>query len=167
MNIVSWNVRGLGRPAKRFLVKDFLSLHHAEVCCLQESKLADLSLTTWREVGGSYLDQFVFAPAEGLAGGMIIGWNSATLAGTIEKVGAFSLTIKFLDKRDNFSWRCTTVYGPNARALKPHFGRSFVAVVVTRGYPGCCVGILTPRFPLRISPLGVLIFTTSVTRIGS
>lgn len=42
MNIVTWNVRGLGRPAKRFLVKDFLNLHFADVCCIQESKLEEI-----------------------------------------------------------------------------------------------------------------------------
>ncbi|XP_039113806.1 uncharacterized protein LOC120249381 [Dioscorea cayenensis subsp. rotundata] len=31
------------------------------------------------------------------------------------------LTVKFLDKRDNFAWRCITVYDPNVRALKSAF----------------------------------------------
>lgn len=56
MNIISWNVRGLGRPSKRFLVKDFLNLHFAKVCCLQESKLNKVSPLTWREIEGSHLD---------------------------------------------------------------------------------------------------------------
>lgn len=34
MNLISWNVRGLGRPVKRFLVKDFLYLHSVDICCL-------------------------------------------------------------------------------------------------------------------------------------
>lgn len=46
----------LGRPAKGFLVKDFLHLHFADVCCLQETKLEEISSTTWKEVGGSRLD---------------------------------------------------------------------------------------------------------------
>lgn len=61
MNIISWNVKGLGRPEKRFLLKDFLALHHAEVCCLQESKLEAISPIVWKEIGGSKLDQFVLA----------------------------------------------------------------------------------------------------------
>lgn len=52
---------------------------------------------------------------------MIIGWNGNTLAGKVEKVGVFSLTVEFRDKRDNFVWRCTTVYGLNLRALKHDF----------------------------------------------
>jgi len=69
MNIITWNVRGLGRPAKRFLVKDFLLLHCAEVCCLQESKLPDLPALTWREIGGPVLDCSAFLPARGSSGG--------------------------------------------------------------------------------------------------
>lgn len=72
MNIINWNVRGLGRPAKRFLVKDFLNLHFADVCCLQESKLKEVTPAIWREIGGKQLDQFSFAPARGSAGGIII-----------------------------------------------------------------------------------------------
>lgn len=56
MNIITWNVTGLGRPAKRFLVKDFLNLHFADVCYLQESKLEEISPALWRKIGGSRLD---------------------------------------------------------------------------------------------------------------
>lgn len=70
MNIISWNVRGLGRPAKRFLVRDFLNLHFADVCCLQESKLEDISGLKWREIGGPRLDQYAFLPSVGTSGAL-------------------------------------------------------------------------------------------------
>lgn len=73
MNIVTWNVRGLGSPTKCFLFKDFLNLHFPDVCCLQESKLEVISTVTWREIGGNRLDQFVFLPSVGAFGGIIIG----------------------------------------------------------------------------------------------
>lgn len=69
MNVITWNVRGLGKSAKRFLVKDFLNLHYAEVCCLQESKLELVSPASWREISGGCLDQFEFVPAKGSARG--------------------------------------------------------------------------------------------------
>lgn len=84
VNVITWNVRGLGKPAKRFLVKDFLLMHYADVCCLQESKLKDISPASWREIGGNHLDQFFnFVPARGTAGGIIIGWNSAIMTGKL------------------------------------------------------------------------------------
>ncbi|KAH7690481.1 RNA-directed DNA polymerase protein [Dioscorea alata] len=121
MNLITWNVRGLGRPSKRFLVKDFLHLHFADVCCLQESKLEEISPSIWREVGGGRLDQFFMVPAHGSAGGIIISWNSAIMSAKLLNIGTFSLTMEFCSKRNNLTWRCTSVYGPNARNLKPAF----------------------------------------------
>lgn len=95
MNIISWNIRDLGRLGKRFLVKDFLHLHCAKVCCLQESKLDEISLSTWRKIGGNRLDQFEFVPARGSVGGIILGWNSILLSSKLERVGAFRLTVNF------------------------------------------------------------------------
>lgn len=99
MNIVSWNVRGLGRPSKRFLIKDFLNLHFADVCCLQESKLEAISPIIWREIGGGRLDQFEFLPARGSAGGIIVGWNSVLFTGKLERMNTFSLTMNSSPKR--------------------------------------------------------------------
>ncbi|KAH7672068.1 RNA-directed DNA polymerase protein [Dioscorea alata] len=121
MNLITWNVRGLGRPAKRFLVKDFLLLHFADVCCLQESKLEEVSPVTWRELGGGRLDQFFTLPARGSAGGIIIGWNSTIMSAKLLHIGLFSLIVEFCSKCDNLVWRCTSVYGPNDRKLKGTF----------------------------------------------
>ncbi|KAH7666030.1 Exodeoxyribonuclease III protein [Dioscorea alata] len=121
MNIISWNIRGLGRPAKRFLVKNFLSLHFADVCCLQESKLEDISQAKWREIGGQRLNQLLFCPARGSAGGIIIGWNDACLTGHLVKAGEFSLTVDFCYTSNQFRWRCTSVYGPTVRSRKSEF----------------------------------------------
>lgn len=51
MNVITSNMRCLGRPAKRFLVKDLLTLYFANVCCLQLSKLEEIP-PMWREIGG-------------------------------------------------------------------------------------------------------------------
>lgn len=95
MNIVTWNVKGFGRASKHSLVKDFLKLHFADVCCLQESKLEDISLMTWREIGGTFIDQFSFIPVRGSAGGVILGWNNLVVTGQLVQVGVFSLTVDF------------------------------------------------------------------------
>lgn len=121
MDIISWNVKGLGRPAKRFLVKDFLNLYFADMCCLEESKLEEIFLATWHKIDGSWLDQFFFLPAKGTAGGIIMGWNSLAFTDKLASVGSFSLTIEFCSKRDNFKWHCTSVYDPNAQTQKHDF----------------------------------------------
>lgn len=60
-------------------------------------------------------------PAKGTAGGIIIGWNNGVLSGKLERVEVFSLTVEFHSEKDNFKWRCTTVYGPIVRSLKRAF----------------------------------------------
>lgn len=102
MNVITWNVRGVRRPAKRFLVKGFLNLHFADVCCLQETKLEKVSNSTWIKIGGYCLDHFIFLPARGYAGGTILGWNSALLTGNIDRIGAFNLPVDFCSKKNNF-----------------------------------------------------------------
>lgn len=108
-------------PSKRFLVRDFLQLHHADICCLQESKLSSIDLATWRSIGGPRLDKFSFVPAIGSAGGIIIGWNSNLFIGILKHQGLFSLTIEFTNQANRIIWMCTSIYGPNARHLKPQF----------------------------------------------
>lgn len=95
MNIINWNVRGLGRPSKRFLVKDFLQLHHADIYCIQESKLSTTDPTIWRSVGGSRRDHFIFTPALGSVDSMIIGWNNSLFEGHMIFQGTYYLSIEF------------------------------------------------------------------------
>lgn len=121
MIILTWNVRGLGHPAKRHLVKDFISSCKVDLVCLQESKLQEIHSSVWRSIGGSRFDSFNFLPAIGTAGGIIIAWDSTLLTGTLVHKGTFSLSISFLNKIDHSSFLCTSVYGPNARSQKAEF----------------------------------------------
>ncbi|KAH7689113.1 DNase I-like protein [Dioscorea alata] len=121
LNIITWNVRGLGRPNKRFLVKNFFDLHQADVCCIQESKLAYLTQSIWREIGEGRLNSFNHIPARGSSGGIIIGWNSSTRKGRVVFSGSFCLTVEFTNLVDNSVWWCTSVYGPNLSHLKQSF----------------------------------------------
>ncbi|KAH7692263.1 RNA-directed DNA polymerase protein [Dioscorea alata] len=121
MNLITWNVRGLCRPAKRFLVRDFLNIHCSDVCCLQESKLSEISQSVWREIGGTRFDKFVYLPARRSTGGIIIRWNSLVVDGKLEGSGTFSLSVNFQSKRDNLIWSCTAVYGPNLMSSKAGF----------------------------------------------
>lgn len=121
MNIICWNVRVLGRLAKRYLIQDFLNIHWADVYYLQESKLEKIPLPMWRVIGGNCLDQYVFLPAKGTTSGIIIGWNNTALSDKLILIGDFNVTVDFCFLRTNFCRRCTKVYGPNARALKQSF----------------------------------------------
>lgn len=69
MNIINWNVRGLGRQAKRYIVKDFLDLHKGGIVYIQELKLSMVDLVVWRGIGSSNLHRLCFALAKVSSGG--------------------------------------------------------------------------------------------------
>ncbi|KAH7683750.1 DNase I-like protein [Dioscorea alata] len=121
MKILSWNVRGLGRPSKCHLVKDFIFSCGADIVYLQESKLHDLHSSTWRLIGGSRLNTFEFLPALDTAGGIIIAWDHSQVIGTQIHKGTFSITIEFTNQANNSIWACTSVYRHNTRPLKVDF----------------------------------------------
>lgn len=75
----------------------------------------------WRSVGGSRLDHYLYSPALGSEGGMIIGWNSSLHVGVLKFQGIYCLSVEFRCKTNNVRWVCTTVYGPNLHHLKPDF----------------------------------------------
>lgn len=121
MNINSWNVRGLGRPVIKYLVRDFLDQFRPSIFCLQESKFSELDRNTWKLIDGSSLDYFCFAFARGVSGGTIIRWKGSLLKGTLIHSGTFCLFVEFTDQRDLSKWLCTIVYGPNVRNQKVDF----------------------------------------------
>lgn len=62
MDLITWNVQGLGRLTKHFLVKDFLNLYPAEVFCIQSSKLDNVTQSIWRSVAGAPFNFFPSLP---------------------------------------------------------------------------------------------------------
>lgn len=136
-------------------MKDFLNLHFADVCCLQESKLDMLSLALWHEIGGSHLDHFEFLPARGSTGGIIVGWNSVLFTGKLERVGTFSLMVEFYSKKGNFIWHCTMVYGPNARSHKVAFWEELRECAGATNVPWIVCGDFNAIFSLEDKPSGV------------
>lgn len=91
------------------------------MCHLQETKLDEITAVTWREIGGSHLNEFAFVLAKRSASGIAFGWNIFLLTRILERARGFSLTVEFISKRDNLRLRCTVVYGPNERSRKHVF----------------------------------------------
>lgn len=121
MKILSWHVRGLGRPSKRNFVKDIILSSQANIVCIQESKLQDLNNSTLRSIGGPCLDTFDFLQFLGTAKGIIMAWDSTQVIGNLIYKGSFSITIRFTNRENNLDWACTIVYRPISRSLKIDF----------------------------------------------
>lgn len=95
LKILSWNVKGLGRPLKCHLVKDVILTSQADIVYLQEFKLQEIHSSTWRSIGGMCINTFNFLPALGIASGIIITWDLSQVNGTLIHKGTFSITIEF------------------------------------------------------------------------
>jgi exonuclease III len=119
----NWNVRGLNNPARRKAILDFLADKHYNLICLQETKLEFIDLHIVREtLGPRFQDNFLFKPAEGTRGGILIACTpDFSLLPEVAVPGEFSLTATVTDRSDGCKWTITGVYGPQENAEKYMF----------------------------------------------
>lgn len=75
MNIISWNVRGLGSFEKRREVGNLLREKKHFILCLQESKLSVFDTTVCKAIWGNVNVDFSFQPSMGASGGLITMWD--------------------------------------------------------------------------------------------
>ena len=68
-----WNVRGLNDRARRNVLSTLVQLHCSSLLCLQETKLAVVSVALATECLGQAFD-FTVLPAVGTAGGVLLAW---------------------------------------------------------------------------------------------
>lgn len=111
MNIISWNVRGIGSKEKRALVESFIQQHHPSVVILQETKISKVDRFIVKSLWSSRNIAWAFKGSIGASGGIIILWNNPVLSVTDIKVGSFSLTIH-ITLADGFNFWLTGIYGP-------------------------------------------------------
>lgn len=75
MKILSYNVRGAGRRAKRREFKELVNRLKIDFGCIQESKLDNIERRIGRSLWGGKNFDWAFELAEGNAGGIISIWN--------------------------------------------------------------------------------------------
>jgi exonuclease III len=90
-HILVWNSRGLNSRARRNVVCDFIEQHRASVVCMQESKLANASISVNIELTGIDYD-FAYLSAVGVAGGAYVAWRRNLWNAEHAVVRRFSIT---------------------------------------------------------------------------
>jgi hypothetical protein len=76
LKIVIWNVRGLNSPARRLAIKTLIDTSGASIVCFQEMKMELILSAIVLEALGSDFDDYVYLPAVGTCGGILLAWNS-------------------------------------------------------------------------------------------
>lgn len=122
--LMTWNVRGLNGSAKQEDVKQVISIYKPDLVCLQETKLASVSHSTILNVlGHEYEDSFMYLPASGTRGGIILASRASVLQLQQSHLTANTITASVQDIRLNDQWSVTGIYGPQEDFDKKMFLR--------------------------------------------
>ena len=73
--ILVWNARGLNSKSRRDAVWDMVGSTHPDVVCIQETKKAAISSRMVLSMLGADFNEFIFLPAVGTRGGILIAWK--------------------------------------------------------------------------------------------
>jgi exonuclease III len=109
--ILVWNVRGLNQRDRRNSVRDVVLSSNADIVCLQETKVANMSQNLFLSVFGSAYDNFVTLPANGTRGWVLIAWKGCSCQAVASRVDTYFVSILF-SEQDGRNWWLTRVYGP-------------------------------------------------------
>lgn len=76
MKILSYNIRGLGKRAKRREVREMVKKHRIEFCCIQETKMSNMRDKICKSLWGDKNCEWACMDAEGNSGGILSIWNN-------------------------------------------------------------------------------------------
>ena len=119
--ILSWNVRGANAPDKRKVIKNFLRSYRADLVCLQETKIQEMSIDLVRSLGVGRQLNWKAMNAEGSAGGILLFWDNSRINLVDSVVGSFSVSCLFRMPEDGYQWAFTGVYGPVENSSREAF----------------------------------------------
>ena len=119
-NILIWNVRGLNRKSRRDGVRDMVLSTRPDLVCLQETKKEAISRRMVMSMLGSEFDNFIFLPAQGTRGGILLAWKGTVCNVINSRIDSFSVSLLIAHGGDT-PWWFTGVYGPQSDNLKLAF----------------------------------------------
>ena len=140
LRILSWNVRGGNDGAKRKVLKAFIKMQRANVVCLQETKLKEVSNRMIRSLGVGRFLEWVAIKAEGAFEGILIFWDTWVIQLLEKEEGQYTLSCRFKSLEENFNWVFTGVYGPTVHGRREDLWEELGAIRGLWGDPWCLRG---------------------------
>ncbi|GMI97353.1 hypothetical protein HRI_003404600 [Hibiscus trionum] len=154
-DLISWNIRGLGRLEKARAICNLIKERKPQILFLQETKIGNFSRSLLRRMGCDRNFEFLCAPAEGSAGGLLSVWDP----NYFEKSEAIisKRFILLLGKFRGTDLECglMNIYGPSIEAEKKDFFREILTVLRNHQVAWCLGGdfnaIIGPEEKLGLS----------------
>ena len=104
IKILCWNVQGLNDCEKRKLIKGVVRNQRPNLVCLLETKVKDLSMQMVKSIGVGRFLNWASVDARGAAGGILLFWDNIVLENLEVESGGYSISIRFRNVSDGFSW---------------------------------------------------------------
>ncbi|XBI55934.1 hypothetical protein VPH35_037635 [Triticum aestivum] len=113
LKIIVWNVRGLNARARRTAIRSLIVSTDASIVCFQETKMEFIHMSTVLETLGSDFDDYVYLPAIGTRGGILLAWKSRMVTADNHMFSPNTLTTQVSTPSSaDAPWWLTIVYGP-------------------------------------------------------
>ena len=165
IKILSWNVRGASDRVKRKVIKALIRSQRADLVCLQETKIQDMSRGIVHSLGVERFLGWGAMSARGAAGGLVVFWDKRVLELVGMEVGLFSISCRFKNCEGGFLWTFTGVYGPTLKRYRELFWEELGVIRGLWSDPWCIGGDFNVvKFPTERSRKGRL--TESMRRFS-
>jgi exonuclease III len=134
-NLLGWNVRGLNDQDRKDTVHETIANSSCHIACLQETKLQHILPFDAAYIGGFRLKSFVYKPANGTRGGILLLWDDSMVSISNATISEFSLSadVSLSNASENGDFKITSVYGPTDNALKDQFFAELIGLKPPRG----------------------------------
>jgi exonuclease III len=120
--VLIWNVCGMNYPAKKSVLREFLSELRVSIVCFQETKLVVIDDFIIMQSLGPSFNGFSYLPAIGTRGGILLCWDTSVVQITNLSFDTHAITEEVrTNNNSNNRWWITLVYGPQATEDKVNF----------------------------------------------
>ncbi|KAL8496651.1 hypothetical protein ACS0TY_020372 [Phlomoides rotata] len=113
MKMLSYNIRGVGRKAKKKEIRELVNNWKVDACFIQESKLEKVDGKICRRLWGKGNFGWAFKQAEGRAGGLISIWNEEKFISTSSWDALGILVVNGIWKEDGKRCTFVNIHAPN------------------------------------------------------
>ena len=135
MKGVIWNSDGFGDTAKHLALSEFIKEHKLDFVAVVETGRSSFATPFLNFLAGGSDYVWYCLPPHGRSGGMLLGFNNATLAVQDVVSVDFCVKLHLRSKVDGFRWALVVVYGAAQDNKKPEFLAELVRI---------CEGVTVP-----------------------